>query len=187
MYGELQTLLCYLLASDKIRKIEIATNGTIVPPKEMADILSNPRIYIRVSNYSHIANKRVQLLAEYLRANEIQHRIYNFAANDGLWFNQGGPAALRESCDVIVKKRFDDCPFSRCLTLENSTIGYCSRSTVASYVQRRTPPPNDYMHVSRNPWFGLKLANYIARPHFMECCRYCQGASGAKIPPAIQL
>ena len=184
LYGELKALLIYLLASDKIMKIEIATNGTIVPPQDMANVLSNPRVFIRASAYGNIKTK-VRLLEVYLQADGIQHRIYNFATNDGTWYDQGGVDVPRENSDAIVKKRFDDCPFSRCLTLESSTIGYCSRSTVAPFVQRMAPPPTDYVHVTRNPWFGIKLANYVARPHFMECCRYCRGAGGEKVAPAI--
>lgn len=195
LYDQLGSLLLYLQCIDKIRHIQIATNGTITPlPRttgaghiSLIKALQNEKTELRISNYGDITRKQVATLTDWCQEHEINYRTYDFIAGDGTWYDKGGPDATGDEDDAVVKQRFDECPNTKCLTLENGVIGYCSRSTIAPFVQAFTPRPNDYVRVERGVLMGLKLANYVYRPHVMECCRYCQGAGGRKVPPAIQM
>ena len=96
--------IIYAIGKLNIRKIEIASNGTILLNNKVLKALKeNPHIYVRFSNYNCV-EKRRQKVIEQLDANNISYKIYNFITKESSWFDWGGGFMKREKMILLHKK-----------------------------------------------------------------------------------
>lgn len=181
LHPELSDILKYVIENDNIEKIQIASNG--VGTIKCLDELKNPKVHVRLSDYQLVESDYPDIL----KKENIRYRIYKFASKTSMWYNTGDMNTPRESDDEVCEERFKSCSFNKCLTLENSKIGYCSRSIIAEKVQGFSAVKGDYLQVQDSANFGEELEHYIYSKHFMEACRYCLGSKGGFITPAVQL
>jgi len=173
-----------------IKKIEIATNGTIVPASNVLERMCNDKLFVRISNYSNLKQIKPNVTETIacLDEHKIKYRIYNFTSRRDLWYRKGDFNISPELDDSVVADRFSSCKNRNCLTMENSILGYCSRSTISKNIQKFIPKHNDYLCIKDNEYFYEELYKYINNKHFMESCRYCYGTDAAYlVEPAIQL
>lgn len=191
IYPYLDKVLDMVIKEDKIRHIDIATNGTVIPTKYI-EYLCNDKITVRISNYKVVSKEQINNLCSFFDDNHINYYKYSFAEGDDKWAQCGNPDTIRENLDEIVEKRFEKCIFSHCLTLENGYIGKCSRCVHAADIQGFKPKDNDYVKAdSKHLRRDLHRYRDYCTPenhYFMEACRYCYGTFyGEKVEPAIQL
>jgi MoaA/NifB/PqqE/SkfB family radical SAM enzyme len=179
LYPHLSQLLNFALGAKQISKIHIATNGTMLPNVEI-QLLANPKVEVRISQYPHTADLSTKLKT-HLDKNNIKNWIYLFKSGTGKWNDLGSVDAQPITTDEAeLDKIFDSCLKNKCLTLENGTIGYCSRSILAPKIQNFQPESGDYVNV-RTEDFQQQLHNYINNPHHMEACKYCNGGYSNEI------
>lgn len=189
LYSDLPVLLEYLGNSTKrkIKNIEIATNGSIIPTEKCMRFLHMYNIGIRISDYG-IAREKAKILIERCKAYGVRYYCYEFVNKEGLWYDCGGIETPREDNDKVVSERYKKCGFCGCLTLERGELSYCSRATNSYSIQNFNRKPMDYIKVTNLKSFRSELKKYIAFPHFMEACRYCNGTNDCKmVQPAIQM
>jgi len=195
IHPELGKLVQFITETDAIAKCEIATNGTVKPNIDL-ELLKHKKMSIRISNYQIVQNDSEKLKL-HLETNGVKYSIYNFVSKKAVWNDLGYTPPLSPTAELAddntCKTRFENCAFRGCLTLEQSKLGYCSRSIIAEAVQGFVAKPSDYL-ILRSPsppskkFFFEQFKNYIENRHFMEACRYCNGtATGKFIEPAIQL
>jgi len=188
-YSSLDKLLKELPTDQKIR---IATNGTLIPTENVLNLLKERKAEVRVSDYGLPQYvEKVKNLVEKLKQKEIIYSLYHFTMRDGSWIDFGGRYMLSEKNKRIVDDRYWTCSFGRnCLTLEDSILGYCSRSTIAPKIQGYKYRRSDYLmldKIQNKNIFRWYLVNYTYKKHPMKCCRYCHGMKGKMVKPAIQL
>ena len=68
LYKNLDEVLRYLLAQDKVLGILMITNSTITPKNEVVELLKNDKIYIEISDYGHL-EKMSKLVALFEKEN----------------------------------------------------------------------------------------------------------------------
>lgn len=169
--------------------IRIATNGTIIPDKEVLEILKKRNVEVRISDYKIEKYKEtVKKLQEELKKWDVKFFMYEFTNQTGDWTDMGGVSVPRKDTKT-ASDTYWTCSFGKnCLTLENGMLGYCSRAIIAPVVQGYDYNKKDYFYVDKiDKCFKLKLMRYIQERHPMEVCRYCYGMQGKHIKPAIQL
>lgn len=165
----------------------IATNGSIMPPDEVLSIIKKYDVIIRVSDYG-IDHDKARGLMEKCRVMGIRCPYYEFASDTGKWNLLGGTEIEREQDDEIVAKRYRDCHFRGCLTLERGELSYCSRATNSYAIQHFKRKKGDYLKVRNDRRFAKNLKKYVIKRHFMEACRYCNGTDDRlMVEPAIQM
>lgn len=186
VYGNLPELLAFLQQQKKVKSIEIATNGMVMPADDILHAIKNDkRIGIRISDYK-LSQAPIRLEAR-LKEMGIPVKYYRFAGETGEWTDLGGIDVLPVD-DAETISHFDACAFNTCLTLENGELTYCSRATNAYKLQGFTRNNNDYLVVRNVAGFKQSLRDFVTNKHAMEACRYCNGtAKGEKIRPAIQM
>ncbi|GHU31251.1 hypothetical protein AGMMS50256_19440 [Betaproteobacteria bacterium] len=192
LHPGLGDLLNYLIREEsRIHTIVVATNGAIpTPPQNVLEYLKDKKCFVRISNYKNVPriSRKIENTVTLFEKNHIRYGEFNFASGIAKWNRMGSHLdTYHEASDEIVKKRFNDCAFRGCLTLENSTLGYCSRSVIATRLQNFHPGADDYLQVSDSVDFRIRLVDYVTNRHYMECCRLCNGTAGELILPAIQL
>lgn len=186
IYSDLIKLIEYFKNKRKINKVYIATNGTIIPNKDVIDALKNDKKFlIRISDYG--LNEIPKELKEILDENGIDNYYYEFADGNGMWRDLGG-VDLKPVSDIEKEKNFRNCAFNTCLTLENGEITYCSRATNAYKLQKFERNKRDYFVLDSSKNLKKELKNFVINRKAMEACRYCNGTYNSKeIKPAIQM
>lgn len=189
-YSDMPKLLEYLGGKKRagmIGDIDIATNGSIMPPEEVLGSIKKYDIRIRISDYN-VAPDKVRKLEQKCRDYCIRYMIYDFCSTEGQWYNEGGVETPRENDDKLVKRRYKLCQFRGCLTLEHGELTYCSRATNSYRIQGFERNEMDYLVLSGTAEFKETLKKFLFRRHYMEACRYCNGTNDKlMIPPAIQI
>ena len=185
LYTDLYDLLSYLSSTydSIIGKIQIATNGQIIPDEKILTLLANGKFEVRISDYKHISNP--ECLLRELENRKIPYRIYEFAGNRGKWNDSGGlHFAQPDECDS--EEKILRCRWCTCYTLENHKVGRCGRSIPAITVQKISPKDKDYLYIDKDISIEM-VRNYFMFIKPMEACRYCKGSNGPEIEAAIQM
>ena len=176
LYTDLSKLLDFCSSQKKIKKITIATNGTIMPSDSLLEKIKNKGIQIRISNYP-VSQKKGHELYEKCVKMGIDCYIYNFAYGKDEWADCGGIETPREVDDEIVSLRFSECAFKDCLTLENGELNRCSRLYIAHTLQNFERRDDDHINVRNTDGLKERLKKFLRNPSFAEGCRYCYGNS----------
>lgn len=185
LHPALEKLLEFVKDEEDIEKCLIATNGTVVP-NVSPQILTDEKFIVRVSNYPAIA---IENKAEtWLKKHDIRHEVYHFISGEDKWYDCG----KKMNVPGDVEKRFCNCLFKDCYTLEEGKIGRCARSVISWKIQgydlEDSIQKGDYILVSERPGLREELENYIQHPHFMEACRHCNGTDNrTQVEPAVQM
>ena len=186
LYSDLAGLLDFCANQKKIKHIVIATNGTVMPSDDLLAVIKKHRVCIRISNYP-VSKEKGLALQSCCKSLGIPNFIYNFAYRDAEWRDLGGIDTPREDDAALVKRRFEECAFRGCLTLENGELNRCSRIYVAQTLQNFQKRADDHVDATERHGLKRRLRRYVKNPTFAEACRYCHGTKDAKmIVPAEQ-
>ena len=165
----------------------MASNGLHVPSDTVLDLISKYRVNIRISNYSELKNA-TEPLKRALSERSIAFSEYHFAGGSDSWSYMGGKEVIKEENNDVVEKRFRECSFRGCTTLEDGKIAHCSRAINASRVQSFRVKNDDVVKVRGNTNLLEDISRYLSEKNYMEACRYCYGTnSGKTCSPAEQI
>ena len=104
----LKPVLLQLIKSDKIQRIEIVTNGTVVfNDSKLIKMLKNRRIVVCISKYSFVDSSK---LIRLLKDNNIKYRIDNMK----YWMDYGEPIK-RDKDEKELKRQFFKCSHIICV------------------------------------------------------------------------
>ncbi len=121
-FKEISKVVSELLEKDKIEKIEITTNGTIIPDETILKILNNKKIVVRISKYKE-SNKFENLIKI------LENKAINYVVLDELvWTDSGEPVSKGKSLEQL-KNDYYKCSSARfCKTLLGNKIFCCVRA-----------------------------------------------------------
>ena len=158
-----------LLKSNKIQRIEIVTNGTIIPKeKKLISLLKNKRIIVCVSQYPIVnSNKLISVLEEH----KIQYRIDKAS----YWMNYGKPKKRNKSIKEL-KKQFKKCNHI-CNSLVNGQLHLCPRSSHGTDLGIIKNNENDYVNLINNKQtIKDKEQNIykLFKKKYIKACDYCE-------------
>jgi len=194
LHPDLSLLLTYAINSNTLQ-VMITTNGTVMPNVSL-DLLTNPKVIIRISTYPAIAEKQCKLKG-YLD----QNGINVYMENNPQWYNLGCQPdrqtdrqtdrhnyTTKKTGKQAERNFLSCCIKDSCLPLENGVIGRCQLSVIAPRVLGFSPKEGDYLNVNESTDLKSDLYNYVYHPKYMEVCKYCNGTEGtAQVEPAQQL
>ncbi len=187
LYSDLSRVIECIHASGRVRQLNVATNGTVIPSDETLNTIKRCNACVRISDYD-ITPEKTSELVRVLDEKGINYFLYSFSTAKGLWFNHGRKDTPRDDNDRTASKRFLSC-HSRAFNLEHGIFARCSRANNAPDIQGFTPKEGDYVYLDRYPGKKLKrpLVKYYYGHKFLEACQYCRGTNyDDMIPPALQ-
>lgn len=181
---DLEKIIKKLLKSDKIQRIEIVTNGTIIPNnKELLSILSNKRINVSISKYPY---SKIDKLTKVLIDNNISYKIDDIK----FWLNYG-PLNKRNKSIKELKRQYRKCNHV-CKSMVNGEIHLCPRSSHGKDLKIINVSSDEYLDVlDKTTTLKEKKEklNKLLKRKYITACDYCDFATkkSKKIAVAEQL
>lgn len=186
---KLISLLDYLKEeSDRYDRIDIITNGTIVPSEECLQALKDtPKLNVVFSNYGELSSKMKEF-SDICRAAGIRHEVID----DEFWWDFGG-VVTHEEKERKTQHRYDGCYSRRlCTTLYRGRLYVCPRQ--AHGIRLGIIPGNDTecIDIKKSEYSEPSVLHdavysLIDRREFTTACRYCRCDAAVKVPRAVQI
>lgn len=173
-----------LLKSSKIQRIEVVTNGTIIPKElRLVKLLKDSRIIVCISDYSIVNSNKLIL---FLKQNNINYRIDRM----NFWMDYGSPFKRNKSEKELIKQ-FRNCS-NICKSLINGQLHLCPRSSHGVDLGIIKDNSDDYLDLLDKNLTIIekrKRINKLFEKKYIIACDYCDfGTSKCKkIPVAEQL
>ena len=173
-----------LLNSNKIQRIEVVTNGTIIPTdKKLIDILKNRRIIVCISEYPFVKYSK---LVDSLKEHDIIYRIDKM----NFWMDYGKPVKGNKTTKELTRQ-FTICNHV-CKSLVNGQFHLCPRSSHGTDLGIIKDNEDDYLDLldsSMSLEEKKSRLNKLLKKKYIMACDYCDfGTSKSKkIPVAEQL
>ncbi len=164
----LYRVLRVLLKSNKIQRIEVVTNGTIVPTDErIISILRNKRIIVCISRYPIVDYRK---LVVFLKENGIRYRLDKMH----YWMNYGN-TKKRNKTKKELMKQYASCNHV-CKSLVNGQIHLCPRSSHGTDLGIIKNNKDDYLDLLDETMSireKKKRINDLFRKKYIMACDYC--------------
>jgi organic radical activating enzyme len=186
LYPQLGTIISKCLKKQKIKKIRIITNGTIMPSEDCLVFLDTlkpgqkKKLLFIISSYTSVADSVKNKL--YIRLKEMGYCVY--IAEKRVWSDQG-LFKKRNFSTQVLRENYTTC--SLCITLFNHEISMCSRAAHGTFLG--LIPKTETEQVKLNgcsPEDIRRELNALFKKEYISTCDYCNGMKRNSIPAAIQ-
>jgi hypothetical protein len=184
LHPEFQEILTKALQIENIGYIKSFTNGTIVPPDSLCEILKNPRFMLQVSNYEKTltGTLRDRFFATKKKLDDWNiHYVY---APQTEWRDFSSFKAHNDSKHSL-ETIFQCCPLAGCHRLYKGVLFRCPHQYAGIQLKKLAQVPVECIDLNK---FGQKdLAKAIEafeKVPYIDACRYCALPFDAKIVPA---
>lgn len=172
--------------NNKIQRITVYTNGTIIPNEFILKALQRSKVKVHVSNYK-FNEKRIGEVVKVFDKYNINYfvRIYDS------WQDAGG-VEFRNYTLEQKKEIFSNCFEQNCFTFLKGQLHRCPRSAHAMNIGAMPDIKEDYVDLLH--WSGTKEGlieelRKLQKRSWIVACNYCGGPNNRtqSIPAAIQV
>lgn len=185
VYKEIASVLKLLIRTKKVKRIVVTTNGTIVPSEKVLEVLSNPKIFVIVSNYGTVSRNVEQLKKAFK-----EYRVKYFAEPYHDWLDAGGRERRGYSAEKM-QNMFDHCDNAfNCASFYKSIFVSCPRELNLKLlgIQDAAKETIDMDKIESKEEMNRAL-NIFYNMKFTPACNYCDIGSERErtIPCAEQI
>lgn len=169
-----------LLAQKKnVIRIEITTNGTVLPEPSLIPLLQNSKVKVRISDYGELVAK--DKIIGFLEENNINYCVLKL----GQWISPGGTEKRNRSKEQL-RKCYEACSSGYyCKTLFGEKIFSCARSASLSALGHMKK--EEFLEVNAD--LSVEKMKEFLLKDYSEACDYCDtaGENIKYVKPAEQL
>ena len=173
-------VLCWVLEQDKVKHVEVTTNATILPGKNIFPLLCHKKIEVRISDY-HMPERQQKFIDVLTQTKNIRlTKLDNL-----IWTSPGGIKKRGRSVDTL-RRYYDRCTSGyACTTLFGDKIFHCARA--ASLYTLGFMREHDFLTIDED-FTEKKLYDFMMND-VCYACDYCDVVADATItvPPAEQM
>lgn len=199
LYKPLPLLIEHIIKYEqKVKKIEIITNGTIVPSRDLLVLLSkHPNISVLVDNYGSNLSVKTAEIAQVFKDYGIKHIIRNNnmdLAHCNGWVDFGDHTKKLESyedCVALYKKCAHPQKLGFCFTCIDGKMFPCAKARRLHELKIIPDIKNEYINLmsSDTVMEQRKKFQHIQSLPFLSACAYCNGMceDSVRFVPAEQL
>ena len=176
-----------LIASGKVLRIDVVTNGTVAPRPEQARRLAHRRLAVIIDDYGELSTKKDALVVCLTDAG-VGHRVFRHWT----WADLGGfePRGLDEK---QLDRAFASCHFNNCTELLDGRLYRCPRSSHGTHLGLIPYYAEDVLDVvkgetDREDW-RVEFEAFIHEKTHIAACNHCNGNNGDTLvlEPARQI
>ena len=176
---DLAVIMKKLAQYDNILQIDVITNGTILPGKDLLKILKRDNICVVVNDYGAASRKKDALLA-LLDEVGVRNRLNKHWA----WADLGD-FSPRKRNETQLAKLFQECNFRTCTELLHGELHCCPRSSHGMNTGVVPRYDGDYVNLLAEGLSVAELKERIRRlvkeKKFIRACDYCDGNTSASL------
>ncbi|MDE7244674.1 MAG: radical SAM protein [Oscillospiraceae bacterium] len=188
LHPDLAQMIRSLKKEQRIDRISIISNGTIIPNKEVLLAMADEeRFMVRLSDYKEHSPKIPEITA-CLEQYGIKYEIANYT----YWDKQSKIGFTGHTKEELTAK-FRLCTSCNVLFLINRKGYLCSTGSAVCNMGGFPYSPSNFIDLLDTENFSEKLINFITRPRngeYMDACKYCSGNHCVqfeeKVPVAVQ-
>lgn len=178
---------------DRIGRIDLVTNGTMVPSKELARMLKKLDCRVILDDYGESLSTKVEKAEEVLRAENVNYQIRDETYYGGwvdLLHYLEEPRTEEEARELFARcKQANE---MRCNPVINGKIYVCGPCEFYTREGAVSEDPAYYIDLLEEPWDAdaqRKKALDFLRLDYMAACKRCKGfcADSERHRPAEQL
>jgi len=178
LYKDLKPIIVDALSSNKIKTVEIVTNGTIIPPDDLLEALKSPKLKIQISDYGKLSRNRDQI--KKLCDREGINCVIR-GSDEKNWFD-AGDLHFRGRNNKELSKQFKRCG-EICRNLHDGKLYFCPR---AAFGTKLGIPDveSDYVDF-RKDTSKKELREKIYQLNqrkFILACNYCNEGTNEYVP-----
>ena len=120
LYSRLGELVSYAVKNQRVKKIIITTNGSVIPKIELLLKLKDEKVNVDISDYPNIDSK---VFVDRLKSNGIKYEKIKFYE----WVDYGNTEKRNLSSEAL-KRSFRECASAECKTILNGKLYACPRA-----------------------------------------------------------
>lgn len=183
LHNDLYQILRDVLLLSKIDKIEVITNGTVIPiNRNVFEVLAHERITVEISGYKELPNKLKLSTERFI--SELKRYNVNYNYQDTLTWFDFGDFIDREYLRSQLKDIYDSCCFVS-NDLFDGKLHKCSRSVFANQLSLIPDYPEDYVNVRSSKDLKSDLIKFL-KMTYPSVCLHCNGTSTKTIEAGCQ-
>lgn len=186
MHPELHELIQFCITKNKIKRIEVLTNATIIPKRELLNVLSNEKVRLVLDDYE-LSCQKIKEIMDVCKSEGVNCQVKKLE----YWHDLTLMEKQKNDGDVELSELYRECTESQNFTLVDNKIVNCYRAYVDRQCGEWPETICDYYidlkkyergDISlKNEMFKLMNKNYIQR------CKYCVGTGkNAKVIPVAE-
>jgi hypothetical protein len=185
LYSGLKRLIDELVASDKVNKVHIVTNATIIPDESLLLSFKSPKVYVDISDYGELSSKKAEMMAVFAK-NKIAYNILPMMGEK--WNDLGGPSKRGRTPSELHEMFYGNCAGGTSKVILKNKLYACFRAAALDDLGLKSAEKGDFICFDEDKGVMRKsVLHFIMDEEVPACCDYCDGAFGAKVKPAIQL
>lgn len=183
LYPHLKAVLNTLVSSDKVKHIQIVTNGTLLPKPETEEILKDKKVVVLVSDYHELSTKTQEWEA-------LKNRGINVIIRDAdeFWRDYGDMTEMKRSRRQLCKQMVRCATV--CFSYLNGKIYRCPRAAHGNDLGMIRLRAKESVEIRghRASTVARKQIRKLQKLDYSEACRYCnRGTSDfVRIRAALQ-
>ena len=184
MHPKMGTLLSELLKLENIRVFTFYTNGTIVPPPGLLEIMSTPRVGVSITDYGRLS-RNIDKMTQVFDERNIIYDIHK----SGLWTKCSSIQQMNRSREDLVKT-FENCCAKNLYTILDGKFFRCPFMANAMNLRAMPYITEDYVDIDSlgSKTEARKTLKSFMKKTYWAGCDYCLGRlfDSEEIEPAIQ-
>lgn len=187
MNKELDRIINRYARNDKIERIIVVTNGTIVPDRTTLEALEAPKVKVFISDYGRLSAELPAL--ERLCS---ERGIAYFVASNQVWQRYEHPRRFGRNAEAL-RENFRSCPFRDCHAMLKDRFFRCSPSAHGFNLEIMENFSSDYVYfgpdMADRDTTRRALQHLLYDIDYLGACDYCKRdtAGLSAIPLAIQI
>lgn len=168
LYRDLLKVLKYVLTENKIQQIEFTTNASIIPNREILELLRDKKVYVKISEYPKLidASKLVAVLDQY----KIRYEI-----KENMRWTKTGALTSRNRTDIELQSQYLNCNQAKmCRTIMNGKMYVCSKAS--SLMELGYADNLETVDLLDKENLRTNIQQFLRLP-YSRACNYCDIAS----------
>lgn len=176
LYKDLHKMINKYTQCEKIKRVTIYTNATVVPGDQAVQALKNSKVSVHISDYG-LLSKKLKELQQIFTNQNISHTIHHYEK----WYDMG-PVSKRDDDDSALKKRYDRCYAANCHTFLDGRLYICPRAAHGENLGFFHNGPGETVDFKEGRTDiqekREQLLQMLDGKRIFEACRYCGGGGG---------
>ncbi len=183
LYADIDSIIEVVAGMEKVNRVHIFTNGTIIPREEWISALQNKKVKLIISDYGEISRRKRELAA-FCKKYNIKFHLKD---KDLVW-GYVGDMNSRNRSEKELCKQFKRC-HNICRSILNGKLYYCPRAAHGHDLGYVHTGEYEYVDLLSDNIDRKKLMEVLYSKYYFSACDYCNYGTKemTSVKPGVQL